>query len=157
MTACCFLLFALLLTMALGLSHGSDRSPRVVRRLSLGWRFHRGEAAGADASEYDDGAWREVSIPHDFSIEDLPADHVSEGECSGPFDSAAVGAGAVGYTVGGVAWYRLAFALPESWRGKRLGLLFDGVYMGAEVWCNGERLGEHPYGYTAFGFDRSPG
>ena len=30
---------------------------------------------------------------------------------------------------------------------------FDGVYMNAEVWLNGQSVGTHPYGYTSFWFD----
>jgi beta-galactosidase len=32
-------------------------------------------------------------------------------------------------------------------------LRFDGVYMLADVWCNGQHLGLHPYGYTTFQYD----
>lgn len=34
---------------------------------------------------------------------------------------------------------------------------FDGAYMNAEVYLNGTKLGEHPYGYTAFAFDLTEG
>src|ERR1035438_9653216 len=46
------------------------------RRLSFndGWRFYKGEAAGAEKPEFDDSAWRPVRLPHDWAIE-------------GPFDS----------------------------------------------------------------------
>jgi len=33
--------------------------------------------------------------------------------------------------------------------------MFEGVYMNADVWINGEFLGNHPYGYTSFWFDIS--
>ena len=29
---------------------------------------------------------------------------------------------------------------------------FDGVYMNATVYLNGQKLGTHPYGYTPFSF-----
>ncbi len=75
---------------------------------------------------------------------------------SGPFDSEAEGGGAVGFTVGGVGWYRKGFRIPEADRGKRVAITFDGVYMDSEVWLNGESLGTHPYGYTGFRFDLTP-
>lgn len=131
-------------------------SPRTCLRIGDGWRFHRGDVSEGWQEAFDDSGWREVTVPHDWSIEDLPADEPSEGERSGPFDSSAIGGGAVGYTVGGVGWYRQGFSLAPSWEGKRVTILFDGVYMNSEVWLNGVRLGEHPYGYTAFSFDLTP-
>ncbi len=38
-------------------------------------------------------------------------------------------------------------------KNKRIHIQFDGVYMNADVWLNGESLGTHPYGYTSFWFD----
>ena len=37
-------------------------------------------------------------------------------------------------------------------RGKTISIDFDGVYMNAAVYLNGEKLGTHPYGYTPFSF-----
>jgi beta-galactosidase len=37
------------------------------------WRFHKGGAQGAEIPSFDDSKWRVVDIPHDWSIEDLPA------------------------------------------------------------------------------------
>ncbi len=72
---------------------------------------------------------------------------------SGPFSSESQAGAAQGFTSGGIGWYRKAFVLPASLRGRRLRLSFDGVYMNSQVWLNGQRLGEHAYGYTPFGFD----
>jgi beta-galactosidase len=58
-----------------------------------------------------------------------------------------------GFTTGGTGWYRKAFSVPQEQQGKRLLIQFDGVYMNAELWLNGQSLGEHPYGYTSFWFD----
>ncbi|MFC7668540.1 glycoside hydrolase family 2 TIM barrel-domain containing protein [Hymenobacter humi] len=43
--------------------------------------------------------------------------------------------------------------MPAGPAGQRLQLLFEGVYMNAEVWVNGQSLGRHPYGYTSFWYD----
>src|SRR5205814_1887978 len=58
-----------------------------------------------------------------------------------------------GFTTGGTGWYRKAFTVPAADKGKRTLLRFDGVYMNADVWVNGESLGSHPYGYTSFWYD----
>ena len=47
-------------------------SPRSVERFDSGWRFHYGDAPGAEISDFNDAHWRSVDLPHDFSIEDLP-------------------------------------------------------------------------------------
>jgi len=110
------------------------------------WRFQRGGAQGAEAADFDDSRWRRLDLPHDWSVEDLPGKGT-------PFDPAAVSQVQGGYTVGGTGWYRKTFQMPESNRAKRVVIQFDGVYMNAEVWLNGKRVGAHPYGYTSFWFD----
>lgn len=74
------------------------------------------------------------------------------GERIGPFDPAEYNL--TGYTVGGIGWYRKRFTLDAA--GKRATVLFEGIYMNAEVWLNGQRLGENPHGYTSFEFDLTP-
>lgn len=77
------------------------------------------------------------------------------GERIGPFDRAESQNGHfTGYTVGGIGWYRKPFIVHET--EKHVAVRFDGVYMNAEVWINGHRLGEHPHGYTSFEFDLTP-
>src|SRR6185369_1548495 len=48
-------------------------APRQTILFDFDWRFHRGEALGADKPGYDDRGWRKVDLPHDWSIEDIPA------------------------------------------------------------------------------------
>ena len=51
-------------------------------------------------------------------------------------------------------WYNRTFTVPRSW--KKVLLHFDAVDWKSEVWLNGNRLGEHTGGYTAFTFDITP-
>ena len=111
-----------------------------------GWRFHRGGALGADKPAFNDAQWRQVDLPHDWSIEDLPG-------TNSPFSPDAISQPSGGFTTGGTGWYRKSFTLPAADKGKRIHLQFDGIYMNAEVWLNGKRLGKHPYGYTSFSYD----
>jgi beta-galactosidase len=110
----------------------------------FGWRFHLGDAPGAERADWDDSAWRALDLPHDWSIE-------------GPYDEQAATAGTGGYLPTGVGWYRKTFSLPESARGKQVTIQFDGVYQHSTVWLNGHELGSWPYGYTTFGYDLTPG
>jgi beta-galactosidase len=113
--------------------------------LDAGWRFHLGDVPAASQAAFDDAAWRQLDLPHDWSIE-------------GAADHAAPGAGAVGFFPSGIGWYRRHFVDPPSvWKGsRRVTVDFEGVYMNAEVWVNGHRLGLHPYGYTPVCHDITP-
>src|SRR3954468_22378651 len=97
------------------------------------WRFHRGGAQRAEVSEFDDSKWRTVDLPHDWSIEDLPG-------TQSPFDPNAVGQVSKGFTTGGTGWYRKSFTVSAENKSKRVSIQFDGVYMNADFWLNGERL-----------------
>jgi beta-galactosidase len=121
------------------------------------WKFYRGKLAGAENPGFDDKTWRDVSLPHDWSVEDLPAGNTSDKThiISGPFDSKAIGGRHTGFTIGGTGWYRKHFIVPENYRDKIVYINFDGVYMNSDVWINGHHLGTHPYGYTAFTYELS--
>jgi beta-galactosidase len=109
---------------------------------------------GAEIPLFQDEAWRGVDLPHDWSIENLPGQE--PGKVVGPFSRESIATTANGYTVGGTGWYRKAFTLDPKEKFTRTVIAFDGVYMNSEVWLNGEQLGIHPYGYTAFHYDISP-
>lgn len=121
------------------------------------WKFHRGGATGAENPGFNDNAWRRVSLPHDWSIEDLPvsSDQNKSRIISGPFDSESISGKHTGFTVGGTGWYRKHFIIPESDTNKVVYLNFDGAYMNSDVWINGHHLGNHPYGYTSFTYELS--
>jgi hypothetical protein len=106
-----------------------------------GWRFYRGDAAGADQPAFSDRAWRPLNLPHDWSIE-------------GPYSAA--NASGTGYLPGGIGWYRKTFQLPASARGRKIYIDFDGVYRDSDVWINGHLLGHRPYGYSSFEYDLTP-
>jgi len=109
-----------------------------------GWRFLLGDPAGAEAPSFADTSWRTLDLPHDWSIEGRP----DRGNPSG--------AGG-GFFPAGIGWYRKTFSAPGDWKGKRVSIEFDGVYRDAAVYLNGHELGTHPYGYTSFQFDLTPG
>ncbi len=118
------------------------------------WKFNRGDASGADNPSFDDSKWRSLDLPHDWSIEDV-APVVGKKQI-GPFSEDSQGKGATGHVVGGIGWYRKSFVTEPSMEGKKVQILFDGVYMNSEVWINGQSLGVHPYGYTPFYYDLTP-
>ncbi len=133
-----------------------------------GWRFYRGDVAGAEAAEFDDRAWRRLDLPHDWSVEALPATPEANGEGAvwggidvplriGPFDMyQSEGKRDTGWVVGGTGWYRKKFTAEDVREGSQTEIVFDGVYMNSDVWLNGHHLGNHPYGYTSFAYDLTP-
>jgi beta-galactosidase len=136
---------------------GSAAGP-VVDAIRLGreqpfdhdWRFRRGAGEGLERATLDDSSWRTVDLPHDWSIEDAP------GGTAGPFDAKSVGASASGYTVGGEGWYRRHFTMPDLPAEAHVEIVFDGAYLDSDVWLNGQHLGRHIGGYTAFAYDLTP-
>lgn len=105
------------------------------------WKFKLGAADGAEAPFFDDSAWTDVQLPHDWSMT-LPYLSPQQG-----------GSGSMGFMQGGIGWYRKTFAVPAAWKGRRVSLEFDGVYHRATVYVNGRQVSFHPYGYTAFALD----
>ena len=77
-----------------------------------------------------EGAGEPVRLPH--NVKELPL-HYAEPE---------------DYEM--VCGYRRKLVIPESCRGKRLFLQFDGAAHGADVYINGIHVGSHRCGYTAF-------
>jgi beta-galactosidase len=120
--------------------HARSAPSRSVLSADADWKFYLGDQAGAESSTFDDGAWRTVTIPHDWSIEQAPAKENPSGSSGGYFAT-------------GIGWYRKTFTAPSDWIGKRVSLEFDGVSANATVFLNGNKVGFHPYAYTSFRFD----
>jgi beta-galactosidase len=117
-----------------------------VRNLSQDWRFHAGEAKGAERAAFDDQAWQQVVVPHDLSIMD-------KADGRPPFDPKAVGGQDSGYLPGGVGWYRRQLVLTPAEASRIVRLNFEAVYMDADIWLNGQHLKKHRFGYSAFSVD----
>ncbi|HLZ91559.1 MAG TPA: glycoside hydrolase family 2 TIM barrel-domain containing protein [Candidatus Acidoferrum sp.] len=114
--------------------------PRTELSADADWKFLLGDPAGAESPAFNDHQWRTVTLPHDWSIEGTPAEKNPTGSGGG-------------YYPAGIGWYRKAFTAPADWKGKQVGLEFDGVSMDATVYVNGHKVGNHPYAYTSFRFD----
>ena len=130
-------------------------SPRTEQTLEKEWRFHLGEAAGAEATEFDDSAWEEVRVPHDWAIYG-PFDKMNDIQTvavTQNFESeASLKTGRTGgLPYVGIGWYRRHFniAAPTEYAE----LIFDGAMSEAEVYVNGTKVGYWPYGYNAFHCD----
>lgn len=107
------------------------------------WLFVLADSAGMQKSEYSDGHWRRLNLPHDWAI---------EGDFSPSNPSGASG----GALPGGIGWYRKHFSLSPDEKYDRFTITFDGVYMNSTVYVNGHKLGTRPYGYSTFEYDLTP-
>lgn len=146
-----------------------EASPRQVTVLEDGWRFWRApvgletsrdQTGGRETPAFDDSSWQAVTVPHDWAIAgpfDMNIDLqvvqvVADGEKQPQLRTGRTGA----LPAFGVGWYRRDLDIPESLRGQRVSLEFDGAMSNARVWLNGQYVGEWPYGYSSFRFDVTP-
>src|ERR1035437_8041688 len=120
------LIYLIVFLSALYLNAGSQDIPR-DSHFDTDWKFYRGKLVGAENPNFDDKTWRDVTIPHDWSIEDLSVTKVNDKShiISGPFDSKAIGGKHSSFTIGGTGWYRKHFIIPESDKGKIVYINFD--------------------------------
>ncbi len=116
---------------------------RIRDSFDFGWKFLKGDAAGAQVPGFADAAWRDLDVPHDWSIE-------------GPFAQNEPSGGAGGNAPTGIGWYRKHFRVPASYRERKVTVEFDGVYQNSEVWINGQYLAKRPFGYISFAYDITP-
>ena len=155
----CGWVFASILSAQDSAVFAQEKSPVSQEILLLdGWRFHPGAAVGAESVEYDDAAWQQVRIPHDWAI-------------AGPFDKeidkqvvaieqnfekvATEKTGRSGSLPWiGEGWYRTSFTLPEGY--PHASLIFDGAMSEPIVYVNGKEAGRWAYGYNSFVIDVTP-
>ncbi len=121
----------------------SQATVRNVMPLSEGWRFHFGDAAGAEAPGFTDDSWTEVSVPHTWNRVGnyLPDPQTTS---TPPRRSTRTRVWA------GIASRSRRRAITGD---QRAWLQFDAASRTAEVWLNGVRLGEHQGGFSRFRFD----
>jgi len=155
--------FWLVTTIAISVGETGDANPSLTARETLsldqGWRFYLGDiphtefkanrdeaeggakgggAWGAAAPRFDDKAWREVDVPHDWVVEQSFVREAVRNQ---------------GYRPRGIAWYRRQFKLEPSDRSKHLELQFDGVSTHCTVWFNGFPVHRNWSGYASFYID----
>ena len=103
------------------------------------WRFVLADDSAALNPNYDDSRWRELTLPHDWSVESAPSQAL---------------ASCTGYLPGGIGWYRKTFRVTDD--AARHYIYFEGVYNRSDVYINGHHLGHRPNGYVSFMYDLTP-
>lgn len=105
---------------------------------NFGWRFSLGNPEGAERTDYDDSDWRTLDLPHDYQFEQPWAENENKGR---------------GFKRMCEGWYRKTFKVPESLKGRRVLLDFEGVMYVSDVYVNGKKVASNEYGYTGFEAD----
>ena len=141
--------------------------PREKLLFDFGWKFTLGN--GADPAKdlgfgdgqgdfaktgefefakgkFDDSKWRTLNLPHDWAVE-LPfvRDEVQNSHGFKPLGRR--------YPETSVGWYRRAFDVPESDKGRRISIEFDGAFRDVLIFVNGCFIGRNDNGYAPFSFD----
>lgn len=127
---------------SLAIEQGTTSQQRETN-FNFGWKFQLGDTADASRPDFDDSAWRSLDLPHDWSIEGTP-------EADNPMGNDG------GYYPAGIGWYRKTFDFAPDADRPETALYFEGVYMNARVFVNGNDLGGRPYGYSSFFLDITP-
>ena len=104
-----------------------ENSGRLVWNFNAGWRFHLGDAAGAEQKDFDDQSWEVVSTPH--SVQLMPAE----------------ASGCRNYQ--GIAWYRKHFTMPKECQGRDVTLYFEAIMGKQTLYVNGQKVKDHEGGY----------
>ena len=172
------LFFFLVLCAIKGISQNAQQpglSKRTKECFDFSWQFHKGDiaikravkAAGYGgltdinvkvetnkeaviaytdvdkAATFKPEDWKEVNLPHDWCVEGTFVNDKSIG--SSPAVS--------GYLPGGIGFYRKEFEIPETDKGKKISIEFDGIFRNSTVWVNGQLIGNHQSGYTPSNYD----
>lgn len=80
---------------------------------------------------------KEIQLPHDAMIEK-------------PVNPDSLNGGNTGFRDGAIYAYAKILYAPEEWKQQTIMLKFEGVYMNALVYVNGQLAAKNPFGYTTF-------
>ena len=108
-------------------------SGRIIYNFNQGWRFHLGDAAGAEATTFDDSKWQVVCAPHSVRLEPSEA------------------SGCRNYQ--GVAWYRKHFTVPADMQGRNVTVYFEAIMGKQDIFVNGKKVESHLGGYLPITVD----
>lgn len=137
------------------------------------WKFHYGDIVsvrnrwgygksgswmqGPESRAFDDGDWRELKLPHDFVSETKPQpymEHEFDGDNAIPLmedvNNMHTTAGSFEKNVG---WYRKHFFLPKSDEGRKIYLIFDGIFRDSKAFLNDFLIGSERSGYRQIVYD----
>ena len=129
-----FFFFTVLMAMVFTLS--SHATERKKYNFNSGWCLQVGDIPTAKNPDFDDKAWKRVTLPHAFNEDEAFRLSIEQHTDT-------------------VVWYRKHFTLKDI-KGKKVFVEFEGVRQAGEFYLNGQYLGLHENGVMAVGFDLTP-
>ncbi len=141
--------------------------------MDAGWKFHLGDIVsirnrwawgksgswnqGPESRSFDDAAWREVDLPHDFLIETIPVPYHEKEFDGDNVIPAMEDVNNIHTTAGSfqkeVGWYRKHFFVPASDKGRKIYFVFDGIYRDSAAYLNEFFIGSERSGYKKIVYD----
>ena len=118
-------------------SFSASAVERQKLNFNSGWRFCVGDFTEANTPAFDDGRWKQVTLPFAFN-----GDEAFRKDIVDLTDT--------------ICWYRKTFTLTEEQLKGKVLIEFEGARQGADVWLNGQKVGFSDNGVMAFGFDLTP-
>ena len=133
----CLVLCTLLFSWSIASGAAAARQDQV---LTDGWKFTKDDAGLAAAP----GSWQSVTIPHTWNTKsDDEGDHKGDPRFK------------PGY-YRGACWYAKSLDIPADWQAKRVFIRFEAASLVSKTYLNGQLLGEHRGGFTAFCYELTP-
>lgn len=127
-----FPLLILATTLFSCLNSKEETSVRLKKNINREWQFTFSSEKDDFSDEIsEDAEWERVGLPHTFSLPYFRSESF--------------------YT--GYGWYQKTLHIEENWLNQNINIEFDGVFQVAEIFLNGEKVGEHRGGYTGFTID----
>lgn len=133
------LFFVQLFVLVLPSRAASSEGVRQLINFDMNWNFILNPDENILLSNPESLKWREVNLPHDWSIEGSYSENNSDWQS--------------GYLPAGVGYYKKKFNINKELLEKQVSIVFDGVYLNSEVWINGNYLGKRPNGYIGFAYE----
>ena len=118
---------------------GTARAERVTVDLAQDWKFIKHDTNTAAPTEN----WDAVTIPHTWNNLDAQRGVSGNPTIKGGYFR-------------GACWYARMLDVPSAWNGKRVFIRFEAASIVAQVYLNGNLIGEHCGAFTAFCFELTP-
>ncbi|MFP9117155.1 beta-galactosidase GalA [Flavobacterium sp. RNTU_13] len=161
-------MFLFLLLFVVSFGYSQNPTSRETINIDAGWRFafghpndaakdfghaeayfsylaKTGSADGPAGAGFDDRAWRQLNLPHDWAVEQPFSEKASY--------SHGFHAAGKGFPDKSIGWYRKQINISKEDLGRIITLKFDGVFRNCKVWFNGHFLGTEESGYNSFEYD----
>jgi beta-galactosidase len=131
---------------ALGHANDPDKDFGFGKLRREGTFAKSGRVDGPAAIRFDDSAWKQVDLPHDWAVDmQFVNDPILVEHGGKPLGRE--------YPETSIGWYRKQFVLPGSDTGRNISVEFDGIFRNATVFFNGHYITQNMSGYAPVAVD----